>query len=207
MLSELLLAVLAMSGNVVTSDRDPSVRVTLPRQVTYVGTDRWVLFGIANCQLFAFVDADAEKNVKQLYWVQFEGYIPSMPKLHHTYTSKQHATMGGMDFFVDTSLQSGAPSPPDTKDLVKVIEEKGYAAPAGISSGSDEQHIDALIAAKGYKLPQAMLAVRFVHTLDEARKELMIIYSESFPTTRKPTDEEKRALVERAEHSLLIETP
>lgn len=194
-----------VSGNVVTSHSEPAVRITLPKRAAYVGTDRWVLFGIANCQLFAFVDADPQKHVKRLYWVQFEGYIPSMPKLHHTYDSKDHATMGGMDFYVDTWTGKGAPSKPDTKPLAAFIESKGYAVPAGINSGSDEQHIYALIASKDYVLPPTLSSVRFVHTLDEARKELMIIYSEQFASARKPTEKEKRALVQRAESALIIE--
>lgn len=194
-----------VAGNVITSDRDPSVRITLPNAATYVGTDRWVLFGIANCELFAFVEADAEKNVKRLYWVQFEGYIPSMPNLHHTYDSKQHATMGGMDFFVDTWTQPGKASEPDIKPLSDYIKAKGYAVPAGITSGSDEQHIYDLIDSKGYKFPPELFSVRFVHTLDEQRKELMIIYSEAFASARKPTDEEKRELVTRGERALNIE--
>jgi hypothetical protein len=143
--------------------------------------------------------------VKRLYWLQFESYIPSMPKLRHRYDSKQHATLGGVDFFVDTWTGSGTPSKPDTAPLEAFIKANGYAVPAGIHSGSDEQHIDALIASKGYVLPQRLLSVRFVHTLDGARKELMIIYSEQFPPSRKATDEEKRAIERRAASTLIIQ--
>lgn len=193
------------SQNMVTSDADPAVIITLPRTSAYLGTEHWILFGIANCQLFAFADADPQRHVKHLYWVQFEGYIPSMPKLHHTYDSKHHATLGGMDFFVDTWTESSVPSKPDTAPLAAFIKAKGYAVPAAINSGSDEQHIDALIASKGYVLPPALSSVRFVHTLDDARKELMIIYSEQFPPGHKPSETEKRALVQRAESALSVE--
>lgn len=125
--------------------------------------------------------------------------------LHHRYSSKEHVTMGGLDFFVDTWTGSSAPSKPNTKALASIIASKGYAVPPGINSGSDEQHIDALIASKGYMLPPTLSSVRFVHTLDEARKELMIIYSERFSLERKPTDKEKAALLQRAENALSIE--
>ncbi|MBV8637805.1 MAG: hypothetical protein JO322_06940 [Candidatus Eremiobacteraeota bacterium] len=194
-----------VKDNVVASDRDPAVRVTVPKTATYVGTERWVLFGIANCQLFAFIDADRQKHVRRLYWVQFEGYISSMPNLHHTYDSKEHAAIGGLDFFVDAWTESSKPSRPDTTDLAAIIKSKGYAVPAGINSGSDGQHIYDLIISKGYTLPPMLSSVRFVHTLDEARKELMIIYSEPFTSSRKPTSEETRALVRRAENALVIE--
>ena len=46
-------------------------------------------------------------------------------------------------------------------------------------SGSDREHIEALVHAKGDRMPEAMMYVRLVHLLDkEKRKELMIIYGE-----------------------------
>jgi hypothetical protein len=90
------------SNNVIISERDPKARIELPESVHYVGADRWVLYGIADCELHAFVEADEQKNVQRLYWVQFEGYLPSKPKLKHQYDSPRHATIGGLDFYVDT---------------------------------------------------------------------------------------------------------
>ena len=147
-----------VTGNVIISEHDPAVRIELPKSVQYVGADRWVLYGIADCELHAFVDADQHKNVQRLYWVQFEGYIPSRPELHHTYDSPRHANIGGLDFYVDTWVRSR--------------DEK-------IDAGSDREHIEQLIRGKGYTMPSGMGYVRFVHLLDpEKRKELMIIYGE-----------------------------
>jgi hypothetical protein len=157
-----------VKGNVITSERDPKVRIQLPESAQYVGADRWVLLGIADCELHAFVDTDRpkedhQKNVRRLYWVQFESYIPTRPELHHTYDSPRHANIGGMDFYVDTWVR------PDH---------------AEIEPGSDREHIEALIRAKGYKMPAGMMVVRFVHLLDEQkRKELMIIYGEDVAST------------------------
>ncbi len=90
--------------------------------------------------------------------MQFEGYIPSRPDLHHTYDSPRHTTIGGLDFYADTWPRSNS--------------EK-------TESGSDREHIDALIRAKGYNIPADMMYVHLVHLLDaEKRKELMIIYGE-----------------------------
>jgi hypothetical protein len=147
-----------VDGNVITSERDPKIRIEVPKSVQYVGADRWVLYGIADCELHAFVDADDKKNVKQLYWVQFEGYLPTKPDLKHTYDSPRHAKIGGLDFYVDTWVRPNG----------------GTMEP-----GSDREHIEALIRAKGYQMPAGMLYVRLVHLLDERkRKELMIIYGE-----------------------------
>jgi len=30
-----------------------------------------VLYGMADCELHAFVEADSQKNVERLYWIQF----------------------------------------------------------------------------------------------------------------------------------------
>jgi len=152
-----------VSGAGVTSNRDPNLRVQLPASAKYVGADRWILYGIADCELHAFVEAGPDKNVQRLYWIQFEGYLPSKPDLAHTYDSPRHTKIGGLDFFVDTWPRAdGEKSQP----------------------GSDREHIEALIRSKGYSMPAGMMYVRLVHLLDEKkRRELMIIYGEDLAPT------------------------
>jgi hypothetical protein len=70
--------------------------------------------------------------------------------LHHKYDLLQHATIGGLDFYVDTWSRSNV--------------EK-------IESGSDREHIDALIHAKGYKIPAHMMYVRPVNLLDSEKRK------------------------------------
>jgi hypothetical protein len=68
-----------------------------------------------------------------------------------------------MDFYVDSSVR---PNDAETR------------------AGSDDEHIEALICAKGYKMPAGMIYMRVVHLLDdEKRKELMIIYGEDVAPT------------------------
>jgi hypothetical protein len=95
-----------IDGNAIISERDPNLRIELPASVQYVGADRWILYEIADCELHAFVEADEQKNVRRLYWIQFEGYVPSRPELHHKYDSPRRATIGGLDFYVDTWTSS-----------------------------------------------------------------------------------------------------
>ena len=100
--------------------------------------------------------------MQRLYWVQFEGYLPSKPELKHTYDSPRHAQIGGLDFYVDTWVRS----------------EGAKSEPGRI------EHIDGLVRTKGYKMPAGMMYVRLVHLLDEQkRKELMIIYGEDLAST------------------------
>ena len=187
-----------VDGNVITSDREPTIRIRMPKPVQYVGADRWALYGIADCELHAFVEADGQKNVQRLYWIQFEGYLPTKPELKHTYDSPRHAQIGGLDFYVDTWVR-----PND----------------ATTEQGSDREHIETLIHGKGYKMPAGMMYVRLVHLLDDRkRNELMIIYGEDLSATgytaaelrsggktyaRWPTIEED--LVGRAEKKIIIE--
>jgi len=187
-----------VEGNVITSERDPRVRIHLPNSAQYVGADRWVLYNMADCELHAFVDADSGKNVQRLYWVQFEGYLPTKPDLKHTYDSPRHANLGGMDFYVDTWVR--------TRE-------------AEMQPGSDLEHIVALIRTRGYQLPAGMMNVRLVHLLDEhKRKELMIIYGENVAESGLTAVELQpggkrhgqwpsieKGLLERAEKSVTIE--
>jgi hypothetical protein len=142
-----------------TSDRDPKVQIKLPKQSRYIGADRWNLYDVADCEVHVFVEGSGQK-VEQMYWVQFEGYLPEKPALHHTYDSPRHMDLGGMDFYVDTWARSN--------------DEP-------MKQGSDREHVQKLIAAKDWKMPaKGMMYTRLVHLLDkENRKELMIIYGES----------------------------
>lgn len=186
-----------VEGNIITSERDPKVTIELPKSVQYCGADRWVLYDIADCELHAFVDADKDKNVQRLYWVQFEQYVPNRPELHHDYKSPRHETIGGLDFYVDAGPSATAKQP---------------------KTGSDSEHIRALIKARGFHLSENAMLVRLVHLLDEQkRKELMIIYGEDLaPTGFTAADLEKGGkaeskwpeiadgLVERAKKAILI---
>jgi hypothetical protein len=186
-----------VEGNAITSTIDPAIRIQLLNSPTYVGTNRWILYGMANCELHAFVQADMQKKVQRLYWVQFESYLPTRPELHHTYDSPRHTQIGGLDFYVDTWVEP-------TNEHIK--------------PDSDVEHIHTLLETHGYNLPSAMMSVRLVHLLDEEkRKELMFIYSEDVASTGRTVSELRsggpahdqwprieKDLIERAEKSIAI---
>jgi len=186
-----------VEGSSITSGRDPRVTVVLPKTAAYVGADRWRLYDIADCELHVFVEADAKKKVQRLYWVQFEGYLPSKPEMSYQYDSPDHTTISGWDFYVDTWVrENDAPT----------------------RAGSDREHVQALIRAKGYEIPAGMMYVRLVHLLDQQRrKELMIIYGEDLaPTGFTAADLDKggkansrwpeiaKGLVERAQQMIVL---
>lgn len=209
-------------GHVVTSSADPAVRIVVPTSSLYVGSNEWVLYGIADCRQFVYVEPGADRQINRLYWIQFESYVPTMPKLHHLYTSKRHVKLGGLDFYVDTWLEANVGPGvhvADTSSLAAYLRARGYALPAAIHSGSDEQHVDALLSAGKYRLPSLTMSVRFVHLADSAkRKELMLIYTEDAGSTGLAASDDRsgaagnerwrsveRGLIRRAEARLAVD--
>jgi hypothetical protein len=186
-----------VQANVVISDRDPSLQIQLPKQVHYVGADRWILYGVADCEIHVFVEADEQKNIQRFYWLQFESFLPSKPEMKHNYAATRTDKLGGMDFNVRARFGSSDEVP---------------------KQGSDLEHIYKLIEAKGYKLPAGMMNVRLVHLPDpEKRKELMIIYAEDIASTgftvadllpggkaSEQWPEIEKVLIERAEHQIIF---
>jgi hypothetical protein len=187
-----------VQGRTVVSQDDPKARITLPSRATYVGTDRWLMKRYADqIELFAFVEATTARQVQKLYWIQFEAYLPSRPELKHTYDSKRHITLGGMDFLVDTWVTS-----PDENNE---------------GPDSDDTHLKKLLGAAGYTLPKSTISVRLVHLMDGNRKELMYIYSEDIAptgysaadlrpggTARGDWPKIQAGLIKRAERSILF---
>ena len=153
----------SVKGTTITSLHDPSLVISLPEAARYVGADRWILYDVADCELHVFVEADKHKVVQRMYWVQFEGYVPSRPELHHTYPFTETAKIAGLDFDLRARFGSSDEKP---------------------KPGSDLEHIQNLIRSAGYIMPPDMMNVRLVHLLDDTRrKELMIIYAEDLKPT------------------------
>jgi hypothetical protein len=150
-------------ANVLESARDPAVVIELPKQVSYVGADRWILYDVADCELHIFVEADEQKNVKRFFWIQFEGYIPSRPELKYAPSGTPTVTIAGMDFHVRARFGPTTDTP---------------------KPGSELERVMPLLRNNGYKLPPEMMSARFIHYLDkQMRQELMIIYAEDLATS------------------------
>jgi hypothetical protein len=145
-----------VQGSTITSQRDPAVTIQLPAAAQYAGAARWDLYGICDAELHVFVEADAQKHVQGLYWVQFEHYLPD-----NTYTYKypftEKLTLAGRVFDVTTNFRPAGSSKP----------------------GSDRERVLQLVAQAGYTMPAETMSVRLVNLLDESkRQELMFIYIE-----------------------------
>jgi hypothetical protein len=152
-----LAQVRAVHSQTLTSPGSPKVEITFKKAFRYIGGDRFPLYGVAEAEQHLFVDADETKNVRRLYWVQFEGYLPSN---QHTYDYSSDPTIesAGWKWHTNTKMR-----PATTK----------------WSADSDGGHMLALLEAKGYRLKGDYARLRLVHLTDESkRSELMIIYME-----------------------------
>jgi len=189
-----------VASNVISSEHSPAVRITIDPKFAYAGGKRFILYGVAEAEIHVFAELDADKKLQRLYWVQFEGYLPSN---RHTYRYKSPRKMavGGLEFILDTNVAAGvsARAPRD---------------------GSDQEAVNELLKAAGWAFPDDVLSARLVHMTDSSnRNELMIIYAESAAAagasvadlvdgSGKPSTkwtEEERAFLARAVSGLKID--
>jgi hypothetical protein len=149
----------SVQGQVLTSTGMPAVRLTFAKEFKYVGSQSFILYGVAKAEQHFFVEADEQSRIRRLYWVQFEGYLPSNTHTYR-YQSPKKVNLGGLEFFADAYARNSKASPgrPD----------------------SDGSRARTFLAEKGYRMASDdVLSQRLVHLVDEAkRNELMIIYME-----------------------------
>src|SRR5580765_2319703 len=65
-----------------TSTQLPAVQLEFSKPFKYAGGHSFILYEVANAEQHFFVDADKDGTIKRMYWIQFEGYLPSNT---HTY--------------------------------------------------------------------------------------------------------------------------
>lgn len=193
----------SVSANVITHPGE-KIRVRLPEKATYVGAERFNLYGVADAEIHVFVEADAAKKMQRLYWVQFESYLPDND---HRYNYAE----GNTRF----DLWGGTPT-------WLVWGPRLTSAPA--RAGGDRESVMRILSRGGYTLPPEVLNVRMVQMLDDqqgtgrGRRELMIIYSEDLAPTGKTVAELstdgkvndlfkplEKPLIDRATNSVSVE--
>ena len=156
-------------GHSVTHPRS-HITVRVPARATYVGSDRFDLYGVADAEIHLFAEAGSDRRLTKLYWIQWETYWPSKPELTHDYTGDQRQRHWGTTVWVNTGISS--PSEP-------------------ARVGSDTEHVRAILKSAGYTPPQALANVRMVQLLDDpkgtghGRDELMFIYAEDLASSGK----------------------
>jgi hypothetical protein len=154
-----------VSGQVLTSTDTPAVRLKFDKAFKYAGGHDFILYDVARAEQHFFVDADGQGRIKRMYWVQFEGYLPTNTHTYR-YQAKKTVNIGGLEFIADASARNikGNTGRPD----------------------SDGNRARAFLESKNYRMASdEILSQRLVYLVDEAkRNELMIIYMEDLSPMR-----------------------
>lgn len=148
-----------VKGRTLSSPELPKLKLEFDKSFKYVGGHTFVLYEVARAEQHFFVDADKDGNVSRLYWIQFEGYLPTNTH-SYDYKSPKTVDIGGLDFYADTWAR-------------KIDPKQGRP-------DSDGNRAREFLLSKGYKTAgDEVMMQRLVHLIDkEKRNELMIIYLE-----------------------------
>ena len=145
--------------------------VRVPSSATFVGKERFDLYGVADAEIEVFVEADRHKRVTRLYWIQFESPWPSQTKGNfYDYTSDRRERHWGRTVWINSGPGSTTRAP---------------------RPGGDRAHVQAMLERAGYTAPPEMMNVRMIQLLDDpkgtghGRRELMFIYAEDLARTGK----------------------
>jgi hypothetical protein len=149
----------SVKDQVLTSNELPAVRLKFDKAFKYAGSQTFILYDVARAEQHFFVDADEKGRIKRMYWIQFEGYLPSNT---HSYRYKATKTVkiGGLEFIADAWARNIKDSPG--------------------RSDSDGSRARVFLEKKDHRMASdEILSQRLVHLVDEKkRNELMIIYME-----------------------------
>ena len=148
-----------VKGQVIRSTERLAAVLEFSKDFKYAGSQKFILYNVANAEQHFFVDADSNGRINRLYWVQFEGYLPSNNH-RYDYNSPKTVNIGGFDFFADATSWK--------------------ATSTELKPDSDGAHARAFLAGKGYTFSGSdFITQRLVHLTDERKRdELMIIYLE-----------------------------
>lgn len=141
----------------IESAMQPQIRIDVDTSLSYIGSQRWILYNVAQAEQHLFVQRSSE-GVRRFLWVQFEEYIPS--------------SKGKYDYSRSTPISAFGRELRTDKELWKVPSTE--ARPE-----SDGAYARKLLRQHGITLPPHMLYERFIYLPDSTRRrELMVIYAE-----------------------------
>jgi len=155
----------SVKGQVLNSTAVPALHLRFNKDFKYVGSQDFILYDVARAEQHFFVDADKQGRIRRMYWVQFEGYLPSNTRTYR-YKINQTINMGGLDFIADAYARNIKANP-------------GRA-------DSDGSRARAFLEKQGYRMiSDEVMFQRLVHLADAAkRNELMVIYQEDLSGMR-----------------------
>ena len=153
-----------VKGQVLTSSSLPSIRLKFDNHFKYAGTQRFVLYGRSQAEQFFFVDADKSGQIRRMYLVQFEGYLPNT-NATYDYAVTETVALQGQTYIVNSA------SVPSVSDLLKQEPE------------SDAARAVEFLKRKGLHMHDSIKYRRFVRLVDDAkRNEFIFVYIEDAST-------------------------
>ncbi len=141
-----------------TSAMQPDIQLTIDTSLSYVGSQRWILYDVAQAEQHLFVQRSAA-GVSRFLWVQFEEYIPS--------------SNGRYDYSNDAPIAAFGRTWRISPEIWDVPTTEKRPA-------SDGAHARQLLRDHSITLPAQMIYERFIYLPDSTnRRELMVIYAET----------------------------
>jgi hypothetical protein len=163
--SQQVTPVRTVKGQVLTSTSLPIIRLKFDKHFKYAGTQKFILYGRSQAEQFFFIDTDKDGQIRRMYLVQFEGYLPNI-NATYDYTASETVAIADQTYIVNSE------SVPNVSTLLKQQPE------------SDAARAVAFLTNKGFHLPEALLYRRFVRLVDDAkRNEFILVYIEVANTT------------------------
>ncbi|MEO8479060.1 MAG: hypothetical protein ABI542_05445 [Gemmatimonadota bacterium] len=162
-----------------TSAMQPGIQLTIDTSLSYVGSQRWILYDVAQAEQHLYVQRTAA-GVRRFLWVQFEEYIP--------------ASNGRYDYSNDAPIAAFGRTWRVSPEIWDVPTTEKRPA-------SDGAHARQLLRDHGITLPAQMIYERFIYLPDSTnRRELMVIYAEDAASAdvSAKTEAERQAMF--AEH-------
>jgi hypothetical protein len=118
-----------VEGQALISTRLPAVRLEFDKEFRYVGSHALVLYNVAQAEQHFFVEADQDKRINRLYWIQFEGHLPENNEKYNYKVSKT-IELGGLEFIADAYARNikANPGRPDSDGARAraFLDSKGY---------------------------------------------------------------------------------
>jgi len=144
-------------NNVLTSSALPRIKLKIADDLHYLGRVKFMLYGVADVDLFIFVSASTGKQMDRIFLVQFEGYLDTNAHTY-TYPATHTVTLNGHDYIHDTFVNPSAAE---------------FENPE-----SDSAQTMNYILEHGYTLPADFISARLVRLLDNSRKEILFSFVE-----------------------------
>lgn len=165
-----------VKGQILTSTDSPSLRVKFDKRFRYVGSQKFVLYERAQVEQYFFVDADDQRQIRRLYMVQFEGYLPKVDATYD-YPLTKTVNLGGQTYITNAEVIPHVPA---------ALKQNPQ---------SDVAHAASFLESQGYRISESIMYQRFVRLVDKAKRhELILLYVED--ASRGPSPEKEEALQE-----------